>query len=353
MANTLDRIFFVGRPFSPLYGLAMQLRALCYRRGLLPGTRLPLPVISVGNLVLGGSGKTPIVAHVIKLMQNLGYRPAVVSRGYRGTAAASANIVSDGRRLLLSPEQAGDEPYLLARSLPGVPVLTGRRRSVPAQLAATEFQADCLVLDDGFQHLALHRDLDLVLFDASELAGNSRIFPGGPLREPVSALQRAHAFLLTGRTPENSQRADRFAELLRRRFPATPVFAATINGRRLVGIDGTLPATSQQGPAFAFCGIANPQRFRHSLAEINLPLTEFWPLADHQSYPPPLVAKIVAKAIASGAERLVTTSKDGVKLAEADLPLPLQVLEISQEVEPAFDTFLADALNALKKEPRK
>ena len=186
--------FALGRPFSPIYSLAMRLRETLYRRGVLQSFRLSVPVISVGNLTMGGSGKTPMVQYLARLLQRHGFHPAVISRGYGGTANAKVNTVSDGSSVLLDAATAGDEPRFLAETLPGVPVLTGIVRRMPAQ-RAVEMGADVLLLDDGFQHLQIVRDVNLVLFNTDRLAGNSRVFPGGDLREPVIALHqigRAH-----------------------------------------------------------------------------------------------------------------------------------------------------------------
>jgi tetraacyldisaccharide 4'-kinase len=348
MANALDLLFFVGRPFSPIYALAMHLRSGCYRRGIVRQQKLPVPVISVGNLVLGGTGKTPVVQHIARLLQQKGFRPAVVSRGYRGRAAASVNIVSDYQQVFLSAVEAGDEPFLLARTLPGVPVLTGRRRLFPARQAIEKYQVDAIILDDGFQHLDLYRDVDLVLFDAGAQAGSSRVFPGGPLREPISALHRCHAFLLTGKTPQNQRRATLFAELLEKKFPHAPIFFSSFDRPRLLDAAGRDQTELVHDERYlAFCGIANPQRFHDSLQALDLPLAGFLPLADHQRYAPTMLARIMAKAQATGAGRLITTEKDFVKLAGVNLPLPIFRLEVGQRVDAVFDEFLGKTLATL------
>ncbi len=178
MNSISNALFFWGRPFSPLYGFVMKLREQLYKKGILRSYNFPVPVISVGNLVLGGTGKTPTVMQIAQLLKNHGYRPGIVSRGYGGKAKDAVNIVSNFDRVLLPPKAAGDEPYLLASKLPGIPVITGKKRAHPCNYAITELGCDCLVLDDGFQHIAVQRDIDIVLFNATDLAGNSRIFPG-------------------------------------------------------------------------------------------------------------------------------------------------------------------------------
>lgn len=345
MSNRLNLLFSLGRPFSPLYGLAMKVRENCYARGLFRSHSLPVPVISVGNLVLGGTGKTPTVIYLAKLLQARGYRPAIISRGYRGKAKGRTNTVSDGSGILLDPRQAGDEPYMLARSLPGVPVLTGKLRLHPGRWAVEQLHADILILDDGFQHLALKRDIDLALFDGSTLAGNSRVFPGGVLREPVSALQRCSAFVLTGITEHNRQQAGRFGDLLRSRFGAKPVFYSSLGHYALRNPAGTAATASAHKVFFGFCGIANPKRFKESLRTMGIAQAGFMSLPDHISYSQTLVDEICARALAAGATHLVTTAKDHVKIERLRLALPLEILEIAAQHESAFDEFILKSIH--------
>jgi tetraacyldisaccharide 4'-kinase len=335
--------FALGRPFSPIYSLAMRFREIMYRRGMLQSYRMDIPVISVGNLTMGGTGKTPMVQYLARMLQQNGFHPAVISRGYGGSASAPINMVSDGRTLLLDAGEAGDEPRLLAETLSGVPVLTGMVRRLPAQ-RAVEMGADVLVLDDGFQHLQIIRDVNLVLFNTDRLAGNSRVFPGGDLREPVTALQRATRFIMTGVQDTNREQAIRFAELLRLKFPHIPV---THTGYRVEGlvelsaagmIEPVVDDSIDQEKCFGFCGIAHPESFRQTLASRGITLTDFLPLDDHQRYSKALVDKLIAKAQQSGAKRLITTEKDLVKLAAqaSGLSFPLHGLRMQVEAGKSF-----------------
>ncbi len=353
MVNNLELLFLLGRPFSPLYGLAMKTRAAMYKKGVFRQHRLAVPVISIGNLVLGGTGKTPTVRHLAEFLLQRGYRPAIISRGYGGKAGRKVNLVSDGQSLLLSPDEAGDEPYMLADALPGVPVLTGIRRIFPCRQAVDEYQADILLLDDGFQHLAVRRDIDIILFDGSHLAGNSRIFPGGVLREPVSALSRSDAFLITGITEQNRIKAERFAGLLRSRFSLKPVFFAALDTCRVRCPDQRLAeAPPPEERFFAFCGIANPSRFAESLASVAILPTGFLALPDHLRYSQQLMNDICQKASASGAGQLITTQKDYVKIKDFVCPLPRNILEIRCLAESGFDLFITKALENLGATPR-
>jgi tetraacyldisaccharide 4'-kinase len=344
MSKGLELLFFLGRPFAPLYSTVMKAREKLYLSGVLRRHELSIPVISVGNLVLGGSGKTPTVQHLTRLLSANGYHPAIVSRGYGGKAGQAVNIVSDGKNIFLTALLAGDEPYLLAESLPGVPVLTGTRRITPCRQAIDQFSSDVIILDDGFQHLGVARDIDIVLFDGTALAGNSRVFPGGPLREPISALCRCHAFLLTGQTKANQENTRKFSELLQQKFPERPVFISKLSTSRLQGPDGTVVKKHVSHKHFGFCGIANPSRFEKSLTDLGIQLRAFQPFKDHVQYSQAMAANICQKAIDSGATSLVTTEKDFVKLRSLSLQLPLYVLHIEHEVDEFFDRFILDSL---------
>jgi len=341
-------LFLIGRLFSPLYSLVMVLRAYLYRENiLLKSQRLSVPVFSVGNLTLGGTGKTPMVRYVTRLSLDRGLRPAIVSRGYGGKAAGKVNIVSDGAKMLLSPDMAGDEPFMLAEALPGVPVLTGPERVRVARHAIREFGVNCIVMDDGFQHLAVRRDLDLVLFSARTLLGNGRVFPGGPLREPVSALGRAHGFVITGVDSGNRTKVEDFQRWLQGAFPGKPVFA----GEYLpTGIwhsrqDKTCTlAEARKMMVFAFAGIANPDSFRQTLRQEGFSLAGFKEFKDHYAYTAQDVAALVATALAQGAQALIATEKDFVKLRPFFGEFPILALTIELRMDQSFDQFLADRL---------
>jgi tetraacyldisaccharide 4'-kinase len=341
----LDIFFWLGRPFGPIYGWLMQLRAFLYRKGFFSRHTLNVPVISVGNLVLGGSGKTPIVKHLAIHLQQQGWRPAIISRGYKGQAKAPVNLVADGQAVLMDAKQAGDEPFMLASQLPGIPVLTGKKRIDPARMAVAELGVDIIILDDGFQHLSLYRDLDIVLFDATALAGNSRIFPGGELREPVSALRRGDIFLLTGQSPLNKQRSLKFKELLEYRWPHAPVFVANHNCWQLKDLQGKTILLDANDRYYGFSGIANPNRFLDSLTTLHLHLTGFYTYPDHASYSQSGIEKLQKKARGTGATKLVTTPKDSVKLQDLHWTMPVGVLHIEQYVPEAFTRSVTDAIS--------
>ena len=349
--DTQRLLFAIGRPVAPIYSIAMRLRESMYQKGVLRSYKFAMPIVSVGNLTLGGTGKTPIVQYVARLLQRQGYRPAVVSRGYGGQARGRFNIVSDGAQIVLDAIAAGDEPRFLAETLPGVPVLTAVVRRLAVQ-QASEMGADVVILDDGFQHLQVARDINLVLFNADRLAGNSRVFPGGELREPVTALHRATHFILTGVSARNKERAYRFSELLREKFPRIGILQTEYVAGGLVRISGAEgrepvdPEALKGLSAFAFCGIARPLSFQQSLQEQGVRLAGFRPLADHQVYAERLIDSLIAESRRAAADYLVTTEKDLVKLAPVAhlLPVPLYGVRMQVQADTLFDQAILELI---------
>ncbi|MBU1231269.1 MAG: tetraacyldisaccharide 4'-kinase [Proteobacteria bacterium] len=342
MADNFSNLFFLGRPFSPLYSAVMKARETLYLKGLKHRYQLPVPIISVGNLTMGGTGKTPVVAYLASLLLKKGLRPAIISRGYGGAAGNKVNVVSDGKTIFLDASAAGDEPCFLAKSLPGVPVLTGIVKILPCRHAIDKLGCNILLLDDGFQHLSVQRDLDLVLFSGAKLAGNSRVFPGGDLREPVSALKRCHGFMLTGITDANRDRCTQFRELLQQRFPQKPVFLSTYQpvGANQAGSDELHNLSSLPTPLYGFSGIAQPELFRNSLEENGISLSGFMALKDHQAYSQGLLKKINKQAERCGASALITTEKDLIKLQSNSFQLPCFALKMDVHPDPSFVEFI-------------
>jgi tetraacyldisaccharide 4'-kinase len=184
---------------SRLYGAVVKVRATGYRKGFLQSRKLPCPVISIGNITMGGTGKTPLTMHVAKLVHCFGCRAVVISRGYGGKAEKIGGIVSDGQKMRMTAETSGDEPWMMATHLMEfkVPVLVGQNRFAIGLTAVKEFDPNVIILDDAFQHLRLVRDINLVLLDSQNPLGNRHLLPRGPLRETPSALNRGDAFILT------------------------------------------------------------------------------------------------------------------------------------------------------------
>ena len=310
---------------------------------------MSVPVISIGNLTMGGSGKTPVVRHIAEALTLKNFRPAIVSRGYRGSSKSEINVVSDGQTVFMDATQAGDEPVLLAESLPGIPVVTGVLRSLPCRFAIDNFGCDLLILDDGFQHLRVIRDIDIVLFNAAAPLGNCHVFPGGDMREPLSALRRADAFLMTGICDNLKAQIEGFQRLLMEKHPHIPVFSSSIIpiGFRNQGREKPIPMLSVPSPVYGFCGIASPDRFKSTLEQTGIQLCGLLSFRDHQIYDQNLIDHICISASRMGARALVTTEKDIVKLRSLDVKLPLYSLEMKVKLDDVFSEFIFDRLSSL------
>ena len=307
---------------------------------------LPLPVVSVGNLHWGGTGKTPLVAALAAHLRDRGLRLAILSRGYR-RRDSRVRVVSDGAGPLLGPLLAGDEPVLLAGMLPGVAVVVARDRFTAGRHALERLQPppQLFLLDDGFSHLRLARQLDLVTLPAGDPFGGGKLPPGGRLREPLTALARADAVVLTG--AENG--AEGLAEALR------PV---GFEGRAFASRTRALPATLHSGEPLppgsrvvAVAAIARPERFLAAVAAQGIEPLATLNLPDHHAYPRQTVARIAALARQHGADCVLTTGKDAVKL-HGRLELPLAELPIRAEPERAFWAWLDGRLDQLAARPR-
>jgi tetraacyldisaccharide 4'-kinase len=314
-------------PWQLLYGGAHRLRRQWYRTR---ARRLPRPVVSVGNLHWGGSGKTPLVAALAGHLRDRGVAVCILSRGY-ASQGRGVRVVSTGDGPILGPRMAGDEPVLLAGELPGVSVVVGpdRHQDGLQALRRLEPPPDLFLLDDGFSHLRLHRDLDLVAFPAGDPFGGGRLLPSGRLREPLAAMARAHAAVLTG-APGIDREGERLAEALRPYGFTGPGFASrTVPGEpRGAG----LPAGAR---VLLVTAIARPEAFAATVRALGFEIAGELRFPDHHRYPPASLARIAEGWRTSGAAAVLTTSKDRVKL-HGRLDLPLAELPIRAEPEPAF-----------------
>ena len=299
------------------YELAARLRLWAYEQGWFQTQRLPRPVISVGNLTVGGTGKTPVVMYVVDRLIAQGKRVAILSRGYRRRSRDPQLLVSDGQQLLVGPEEAGDEPYLIARRCPQAVVAVGADRCALGQWVLSRLPVDCFVLDDGFQHVQLHRDVNLLLVDATDVAGLSAGLPIGRLREPLSAAARASAVLITRVDREHA--AEPVWQQLLQACPALlPPICVGFPAEefRRVGTDERHSRDAFRGrSAVIFSGIGNAESFRGLVAGLGITVIEMLAFPDHVHYTHAMVETIRNKAKAGGAELLVTTEKDADKVA--------------------------------------
>ncbi|MBW1917411.1 MAG: tetraacyldisaccharide 4'-kinase [Deltaproteobacteria bacterium] len=324
------------------YGLGARGRRWLYDTGWLKVQRLTCGVISIGNLTVGGTGKTPLVIYLAQRLQDQGRRVAILSRGY-GSTAQGTQVISDGEKIFCQPPQAGDESYLLARQLHGIPVLTGASRYAAGLVAEDRFHPELVLLDDGFQHFQLHRDLDLVLLDAAHPFGNGRLLPRGPLREPLSTLQRSVVLVLTRYREE--QHREQYTKL-QAAFPDTPILRAGLRPRRVLSHPAgqLLPAQSLRGQRLlAFAGLARPWVFAASLQELGVDITEFHPFPDHYPYDIKDLERLAERSRQLGVQALVTTEKDWARLGERwELEPTLLVLGLEVEWLDHYSTRIGD-----------
>lgn len=311
-----------------------------------PGLPARRAVLSVGNLAMGGRGKTPTVAYVAQMLVDAGERPAILSRGYhRRRPDDGVVIVSDGRHLRADVDRSGDEPLMLARRVPGAAVLVCDVRALAAAVAETVLDVTVHVLDDGFQHRSLQRDIDLVLVTPGDLA--DRRMPFGRLRSPVRALRHADAVIVDG-----AEAADVVPQLDRVIDRATtPVFTLRrrLDAARWVDArDAARPLPAPGEPVVAVAGIAEPARFQRALEAAGWQVASLIGFADHHRYTARDLARIATTA---GGRVVVTTEKDAVRL-QALRPLPMAVASVPLvavvDPEPAFGTWLLERLAGVR-----
>jgi len=343
------------------YGGLVKLREVLYKKGLLQSKRLPCPVISIGNLTVGGSGKTPMTIYVAELIKHLGYGVAIVSRGYKGQAEKVGGVVSDGRITYMGPDKAGDEPFMIAQRLKTVPVIVGQNRFKAGRLAIQEFKPDVLLLDDAFQHLKLDRDIDLVLLDSKKPFGNTYLFPRGTLRETASALLRGDAVIFTRSDVGKPAALDQIKRVVPRKpvFHSfhTPYIYKIVTGNSLQSIDRLNISSKYDfdifkgNRVFAFSGIASNDDFRRTIDSFTCKLIKFSGFPDHHPYSNRELDEIVKSAMDLSAEFIFTTEKDYVRIAHR-IKWPIHLVIVGIEIsfgenDMAFKSFIKNRLQGL------
>lgn len=324
-----------------LYAAGLELYLLLYRLGIRRATRLPCRVICVGNLTTGGTGKTPTTQMLCRLLTAQGKRVAVIIRGYGGEYENSCALVSDGEQVLLTAEQAGDEAYLLARTLPGIPVAVGRDRIRSGRLLWETSHPDVIVMDDGMQHWRLYRDLDIVLLNACEPFDNGWNIPRGMLREPKGHIRRAGVIMLTNTRRAGDEATAAAREQVAKLAPGRPIFVGDLSPVGLLDLSGDESADLQwlNGRRVgAVSALGNPASFESMLGELGAVLATKFRFRDHQQIKTRDLERIVWKSEQAGAQAVVTTEKDAVKIRIRKLSLPLYVLRVAMLVsdEAAF-----------------
>jgi tetraacyldisaccharide 4'-kinase len=327
-----------------LYDKLTIFRNLLFDLRILKVHKLSCPVISVGNLALGGTGKTPMVIWLARFLLEEGWRVGIVSRGYKGEETKRVLVVGDGRNILAGSDISGDEPQLLARCLPGIPVLCSTKRALAAEAAVGQFQCEVLILDDGFQHRFIARNLDVVMLDSHYPFGDGSLFPRGILREQTTALTRAQVLVLS--RFDGSEQAEQSHKNLVGQWPDKTVVTAAHRASRLfkASTQRELPLSSVKNKRLAaFAGIGRPDDFFRTVRDLGADLVHTTALSDHHPLTVELLASLVEEASTKQPELWLTTEKDWVRLPK-DLPDNMELWVLAVELELDEDSSLLKAV---------
>jgi tetraacyldisaccharide 4'-kinase len=314
------------------YEKVVNVRNRLYDKGVFEVHDLGARTISIGNITTGGTGKTPLVAYVARLLADRGEKVCILTRGYGRDNAQKRVLVSDGENLLVDASIGGDEPVELAQKLLNKAVIIADAdRVAAAEWARRKFCITAFVLDDGFQHRKAKRDVDIVCIDATDPFGGGKMLPAGRLREPAEGLERANLVLIT-----RADQIEGLAELSAEISKLAPG-ADVLEGRNAItairGVtSGSEINTAEVGKAFAFCGLGSPKNFFFLLRKNAIEVAGSLAFRDHNGYLQSDIERIEAAASDAGATSLVTTAKDAVKLAELRFALPCYVVEIGVEI---------------------
>src|SRR2546421_5506259 len=337
-------------PLSGLYGLVVDRRSALYERGVFRQHRVGVPVISVGNITVGGTGKTPLVEWIARTLAAEGRSPCVVTRGYRRNTKGRI-VASNGTDIPATLHEAGDEAFMLAESLKGkAAVICDANRAAGANWAIENLKSDVIILDDAFQHRRIARDLDIVTIDATNPWGNGNLLPAGTLREPLAALSRADSFVIT--RADNAVQTAALRDELRHLNAETPIFTSVtkISETRSLTTNVSAPLDPKAHPIAGFCAIGNPESFFALLKREGFQLKYERSFRDHYRFNQTDLDRVEDAARNAGAELLITTAKDAVKLRQLKLEMPCYVAEISIDIAPSeeFRRLLTKTVESFK-----
>jgi tetraacyldisaccharide 4'-kinase len=321
-------------PLTPLYSACMSLRNTFYDRGLFKTHHLSIPVVSVGNVTVGGTGKTPVTLSLAQMLRNPPYKtlPAILSRGY-GRKSAGFQIVHNGKRAQCDWKTSGDEPQIYGRRLKRVPVAVDKDRVRGGQTLIDEFKPSLLLLDDAFQHRRIHRDTDIVLLDCNHPLDEMQLLPAGQLRESLDALNRADFIVMTRCEPDNEQH-ERFWNQMVEKWGAKKLLACRYKIGRLTHFrtgEKLRPNSLKGKTLIGFCGIARPENFKDTLDHFKAEVPYIIRFGDHHVYRARDVERLAMAFNKVKADYLITTEKDAVKLGMLFEALPILIVEVEVE----------------------
>ncbi len=341
-------------PFSFLFRIVVHLRNLLYDFGFLPIIKLNVPAISIGNLTVGGTGKTPAVEYIARLLLSNHLRPAIVTRGY-GRKQLGTVVVSDGEKICATVDSGGDEALLLAKRLQRAVVIADEKKFRGANYAYESFQIDAVIVDDGFQHRRLHRDLDIVLIDAPSFFENQWMLPAGPFREPMSSVSRAHAVIFSN---TNNSALGKLEKLIHRTSTKSSavLLTASLAPKFLENLttgEHVSHSSINGKKIFATCGIARPARFFEEIRKCGANMVGSLAFPDHHTFEKDDIVVILERARAVHAELIVITEKDATKWsAEIVAPsLPVLFLRVEFELMTGVEAFESTILRHCRKPP--
>ncbi len=320
---------------SIVYCAGLTIYLLPFRFGLRKRSRLKCPVISIGNLTTGGTGKTPFTIMLCRSLQSMGKSIVVLNRGYRGKNEFGCAVVSDQNGVLLTSDEAGDEAYLLAKSLPGIPIITGKDRRITGRKATELFNPDVVILDDGMQFWQLHRDLDIVLLNAAAPFDNGWTLPRGLLREPPSHLDRAGIVIVTSGSSCSEEAKAAILKRINELAPGRPIYFTNLIAAGLVDLknDTQLPLSwLDTRKVSLFSAIGNPASFEQTIQQLGADTIKHTRLRDHEQVSMMELTRICEQAADAGSSALITTAKDAVKIPKIVSAIPVLALEVEMEV---------------------
>jgi tetraacyldisaccharide 4'-kinase len=354
------------RGCSYLYEYGVRLKLALYNIGLKKKEKLDCCVISIGNITVGGTGKTPTAQKMADLIKRMGYRVVILNRGYRSHWDKEIGVVSDGNKIFMTAYEAGDEAYLMAKTLPGIPVVIGKNRAITGKYAVEKLNAEVIIMDDGYQHWHLERDLDVVLVDTLNMFGNGCVLPRGMLREPLENLDRGDLFLLTKTDQSSVLSRMQLRKTIERYNAKAPVVESVHHPKNFVEIADWYKGITQNHmdlselegkDVMVFSAIGNPSSFEQTLSSIGLNIKEAVRYPDHHDYGMLEMQYISERASSQNAVAMITTSKDAVKIPTEFIysarEIPLYILNMDIQVTDGFEAFKECVINAIKKEQDK